>query len=743
MLFSAFLALVPLVAFAGRTEANPMRKIITMLQDMAKELEREGEVEKEIFDKAACACENGEGSLDQVISESSAAIEEFTSKIESETAEQAGLGGEITEHKANVESATKDLGEATMLREKDVKKFTATEKDTKSNLAGLSKAIPAIEKGMGGAALMQMPSAPRLRRMVEVSKYISSDDRTGVLAFLDQGEDEGESVQAPQSGEILGILKNMKDEMQRDLADMQAQENTDRENFDDLSASKKDEIAINEKAVIDKDKRTGALALSLSEGKHALEDAQEELADAQTFKANMKEQCARMEGDRAMRTKMRNDEILAVSEAVKILNDDDALAVFSAAKPGAALVQQGRHTFDAFVQVETKRVSLSLKRQPAGVAEHANAAEGLVKNMIDGMVGVLHDDDVGDEHKKGWCSNETEVAHAIEAQKQTVIEQTTAEITQMDDDVATLTTEIKDTGARINALDKMVHEATTNRKTEHQEFVDSFATMATAIRLLDKAIIRLEKFYSPEKHAKAAKAATDAALAASGLALLARNKKPSAKAVAKMTNSLLPGGFDAFLQTSTETTSMARFRADIKNGVDPIAIPTTPGTYVKKESGGVMGLMTEFKSDLKTDMTEQETEEKFNAKDYTRIMNDAQVSRAQEVKSLSDKKFAKATLDEKLVMANELKTATDKELHNLQLYLAQLHAECDFLVRNYENRHEGRVSEETGLESAKTIVTDEEPPSHEQITKRYKEEDTDAEVDENFAGTIVDGRPKQ
>merc|ERR1719440_1185259 len=95
--------------------------------------------------------------------------------------------------------------------------------------------------------------------------------------------------------------------------------------------------------------------------------------------------------------------------------------------------------------------------------------------------------------------------------------------------------------------------------------------------------------------------------------------------------------------------SSTTFRKALRNGVDPIELPETPKTYEKKESGGVIGLMNDFKTDLKTDMTESETEEKFAAKEYVRIMTDAQESRAQDVKSVNAKKGAKATLDEKHV----------------------------------------------------------------------------------------------
>merc|ERR1719235_2176464 len=193
-----------------------------------------------------------------------------------------------------------------------------------------------------------------LRRYFEVTKLLSNDERSGVLAFLAQGSEDGENSQSGASGEILGILKNMKDEMEKDLSELQAQETKDFEGFNDLKAAKTSEITINEKSVITKEKRIGALALELSEVKHALEDAEEEKANAEKFKASMKEQCATVEKDRDMRAKMRSEEIKAVSEAVNILNDDDALEVFSKAK-SAALVQQPKpKTYDALIQLITR-----------------------------------------------------------------------------------------------------------------------------------------------------------------------------------------------------------------------------------------------------------------------------------------------------------------------------------------------------------------------------------------------------
>jgi len=741
----AALVIDPALVMGTKTETgkNPMRRIINMLQDMSKEVEREGEAEKELFEKAFCACETGEKELDKTIVDSQAAIEEWTAKISSLEAESAQLTQEVGEHKTGAEQAKNDLSEATSLREKEHKEFVATEKDTKLNLDGLSKAIPAIEKGMGGAALMQLPhmarKVERLRRFVEITRYLSNDDRSQVLAFLDEGDDQEDSAQSRGAGEILGIMKNMKDEMEKDLKEMQEQEKSDLEAFNEMKASKEEEIGINEKAVVEKEKRIGAIALELSEGKHALEDAEEELANAEKFQKTMKEQCAGMEKQKAMREKARADEIKAISEAIDILNDDDALETFSKAKGGAALVQKPPIvTYDAFIQLKqsSHRIMLAMKHGPNEPTKEANEAEELVVHMIDGMVGVMHDEDVGDEHKKAWCANETKVQHEVEAQKKDLIEKTTAEIDEEEDELATTVAEIKALTEKIQALDKMVHEATEQRKAEHQEFVDMFATSATAIRLVSKAITRLEKFYSPEKYAAEKKAATDAALAKSGLSLA---QKRAEALVKKKAMDLLPGGFD-FLQIKARTRSMARFT--LHDGVDPVVLPETPkGGPEKAESGGVIGLMNEFVADLKMEMTEAETSEKFNAKEYVRIMTEAQETRATDVKSMNEKKGVKATLDTKLVENKELLDLTEEELHNLELYLVEVHTECDFLMRNYEARHEDRVDGETGLEDAETIVTDAEPPSHKDIEKRYVEEKTDDDVDEHFPGTPIDDGP--
>jgi len=156
--------------------------------------------------------------------------------------------------------------------------------------------------------------------------------------------------------------------------------------------------------------------------------------------------------------------------------------------------------------------------------------------------------------------------------------------------------------------------------------------------------------------------------------------------------------------------------------VAPPIIPETPSGPVKsQESGGIVGLLNKLKLEITADMAEAETEEKFSAKDYTRIMKEAKDEHAQSTKSLTTKRNIKAELEVKLTEAKEARTTTMKELENINLYMVQLHSECDFLIRNFEARHDGRVQEAVGLKDAESVLTGEEAKPAEAVEESFGE----------------------
>merc|ERR1719443_653157 len=135
--------------------------------------------------------------------------------------------------------------------------------------------------------------------------------------------------------------------------------------------------------------------------------------------------------------------------------------------------------------------------------------------------------------------------------------------------------------------------------------------------------------------------------------------------------------------------------------------PETWGAYQKKgeESGGVIAMIDLLRKDLKTEMTEIQTEEKLAQEDYEKFMADSAEKRASDSKAIEDKEAAKAGLAADLVdMEADLK-AKGAELMATEKTLSDLHLECDWLLKNFELRKEARAGEVESLKNAKAVLS--------------------------------------
>jgi len=735
------------------TEKSPIHKIVGMLQDMQSELEKERETEKDVFKEAMCICQTGEEDLKKVIDHSNKEIPRLTAKIDSESKQKSKLESEVealSKDKAETESA---IEQATSLREKEHKAFVESDKMQKFSISQLDEAVPLLEGKASAAAFLQASPThgSYLRRVISVTQYLKPEQKDTLLGFLDTGSQE------PSAGtaQIVGIMKAMKDEMVKDNKAMNEEEVSDHEAFNELKAAKTEHLGILMKTLAEKEKLIGDLAMSLSQDQDALEDAEEELRQGTKYLATLQEACEQRRKDRDARAKMRDDEIAAISEAIKILTDDEAMDTFRGVSKiqgtGFAQQQQAEPNFGAaFVQIKARPRPIKLrllqskaqnkKPDPKGVQKHASAAEKVVGFMIDNMVETLHDDDVNDEHKKDFCANETASFHQLQEDKEALHEKLEGEIAVMMDEIEQLKADIKLLEEQINTNDQNVLTSTKQRKEEHFTFTKEYQAMDTAVQLIDKAANRLNQFYNPKMKAKALTQTQYKTATALQQTQYMAGPEESSPAVSQLQTQRTPVDDSNDSGDSAEANYGAAFiQTHSDSGVDPVILPTTPQTYEKKESGGVLGLMNEMKTDLLTDMKEAEMEEKHASIDYVREMGEAKDQRAADVQAKNDKEATLAETEGKLVQAKQLNELTIEEIAQIKIYLTKLHIECDFLMRNYENRHESRVDEEVGLETAETIVTHDEPPNHLEAEKAYEEEHSKKDVDEHFPqGDIED-----
>merc|ERR1719311_729233 len=116
-------------------------------------------------------------------------------------------------------------------------------------------------------------------------------------------------------------------------------------------------------------------------------------------------------------------------------------------------------------------------------------------------------------------------------------------------------------------------------------------------------------------------------------------------------------------------------------------------------------MMDMMVADLDKEITEIETEEKENQKEYEQFMSDSATKRANDAKSIEDKESAKAELEATTIAAKEEKTAKMKEAMATAQYLSNLHGECDWLLANFETRKQARAGEIDSLTKAKAVLS--------------------------------------
>merc|ERR1719398_213329 len=152
-------------------------------------------------------------------------------------------------------------------------------------------------------------------------------DREMITSFLTQGQGEA-SGYVPASGQIVGILKQMTDTMEKDLADATAEEEAAIKAFKGLAAAKTKEINALTKEVETKTAQIGTLGVELVTQKEDLDDTAKSLAEDEAFPKDLEKDCDTKDEEWAARQKIRAEEVLAIADTIKILNDDDALELF-------------------------------------------------------------------------------------------------------------------------------------------------------------------------------------------------------------------------------------------------------------------------------------------------------------------------------------------------------------------------------------------------------------------------------
>jgi len=390
--------------------------------------------------------------------------------------------------------------------------------------------------------------------------------------------------------------------------------------------------------------------------------------------------------------KTRQQELLAIAETIKILSDDDALELFKKTMPSPSLLQ---------VEVTTNQVREQALRALAGVKHTSDKSLNIdlislalkskkvdfskVIKMIDDMVALLGKEQTDDDSKKDYCEQEFDKSDDRKKELERTISDLEKAITEQKEMVETLASEIKALEDGIYELDKDVAEATTTRKAEHIAYEAQLAANTAAIELIGFAKNRMQKFYNPKLY-----------------------KPPPKRVLTEEERITLNMG--GTLAPTNPPAGIAGTGIGLAQTGNDKPLPPPPeavGPYKKKgqESAGVLTMMDMLVADVEKETQEMTFEEKDAQSEYETMLNEGAKKRAADLKSIAEKQSAKAGVEAEIVANTDAKTGAAEELMATKQYIAELHADCDWLIEKYQERKDARAAEVEALKNAKAVLS--------------------------------------
>jgi len=671
MYTSMFGAILLLIAYPGScvkstvalesTKNRPVSKVVNLLKDMLKQLEKEAAEDEEIYDKMACWCETNDKEKTKSIKDAEAQIDELNTKIDEFEASSARLSTEIKSLEAEVAENQGALDQATSIRQRQLSEFNSDEKELADSISSLKAATQVLSKHQG-SSLLQMPRNHLHRVTTAIQSamkrqghllqgMLTHSERRAIASFLQapegylDAEPTFKQSYAPQSGQIFGILDQMRETFEGDLEKSQKEEMTNQKAYEDLKLAKENEIQAGQDQIEAKTQKLATTDDKLAHAKEDLKDTKASLFADEEFLMKLKDKCAMTDSEWEERQKTRQMEMEAVSKALAVLSSDDAKDTFENTF-NPALFQKQRVAQNSRRVSASKLLSSVAKKlrspQMAALAYRVRLdAFTKVKKAIDDMVNQLVKEKADEIKHRDFCIEEFNTNQMQTEKKQ----RQDAELKEKEQDLEIrlkeLTSKLETLKSEISEMQVQLKRAGQDREVQNNEFQKTVAEQRQTKKLLQAALSVLEGFYGKQTFVQ-------------------EGQEP-------------PAGFEE---------------------------------YKKNEaSGGVMAMIQQIMDDTKTVeseaiRSEQDAQEAYE--DFVKETNASIKAKSEEIVNKSDEK---AAAESDSVETKEEIQGVNKEVDQLEQYKVELHGSCDFVMKNFDLRQTARDEELEALKQAKAILS--------------------------------------
>merc|ERR1719281_882649 len=280
-------------------KSRPVMKVVKLLQDMLVELNAEMEDDKAVYELLKCWCKTNEEEKEKEIAIWMARIKEIYALIDEYAEKRKGFKLKFESSLLEYQSDWEMLQKAIKLRMKEMSEFHMREtelivaiKAAKGAIISLSKHHPDFLQVQKAAKLLQQANVAQL---IDSTGALSKGNAEVLREFVGQAAVASSFAQvpgfksyAPQSGQIFGILKQMKEEFEKDLAALQEGEKKAAEDFAKLKLAKEKELETGKKLQIELQAWLGEYKQKNADVLAELKNLMKLIADGKTFLAKLR-----------------------------------------------------------------------------------------------------------------------------------------------------------------------------------------------------------------------------------------------------------------------------------------------------------------------------------------------------------------------------------------------------------------------------------------------------------------------
>jgi len=670
------------LAQAVKDEANPLGKVLELMDSLTAKITGEGVAEAKAFKEYFAWCDNAAANLHNEIKVGNKNKEGLTAAISKGAADIEACTAKIEDLSGSISTDETELAEATAVRGKEVATFEASEKELADSIDTLDRAVGILQKQMNKnpASLAQIDTknlntlVKSMSAIIDAASFSSQDQKTltALVQSQQSSDSDDEELGAPaaatyksHSTGIFDVLEDLKEKAEGQLAELRKAEASTKHNYNMLKQSLTDQVAADSKDMADQKTLKASTEESKAVAEGDLAETVKGLAQDNGALGAASSTCMTVAADHEATTKSRNEELTAIATAKKIIGETSGGAVSQSYSFIQASSQLETRADLANMEVVGLIKKLAKEQHSAALAQLASRIGAVirygsqagedpfakVKGLIADMIAKLASEAKNEASEKAYCDEELAKTAAKKGELDNDLSKLTSKIDVALSKSAGLKEDVKALQAELAKLSKEQSEMDSIRAEEKGAYDTAKADLELGISGVQKALGVLRDYYQ-------------------GSAAFVQN----------------PAQLDAFMQQ-----------------------PAAPQAHSASSGAGgsIIDILEVVESDFSKNLAAEETQEADAVATYETTTQSNKLSNTMKGQDAKYKTKEFKGLDKTIAELSGDRETTNTELSAVVEYSGMLNGRCIAKPESYEERKGRREAEVAGLKEALSILENE------------------------------------